>query len=85
MGSEEGGDYLDTRCLADATNDAQYLEFVLSGEPITAFDFDTTCSLSLNLFHSAHGLLEEFLFGELMQEIDRIEDSSTASCNFGIT
>ena len=32
-----------------------------------------------------HGLLVELLFGEPMQEIDRIEDASTASCYFGIT
>ena len=85
MCSEEGGDYLDMRRLTYATNDAQYFEFVLSRESITAFDFDTTSSLCLNLFHSVHSLLVELLFGEPMQEIDRIEDASTASRYFGIT
>ena len=81
MRPEEGGADKRRALFAQATDDAKHLQLVVEVKPVAAFDFHSPRALCHHLVQTDFALAVELILGRLVQQVRRIQDASSASCN----
>lgn len=81
VGAKEGGLDGERGRLFETADDAQHFEFGLGSHAVARLDFDSASAEGSHLLEAKHGIIEELLFGSLLDTFGRVEDAATTLGN----